>query len=242
MLILYDEEDFKLGSTKKAFGDRAVLQMVYVRTDMLGSDKMKAYVKAKDGEPEPIVSGKPKHWVYNHYVPHGRIIKAIEDVIVNKMMTRAQVLAWLDSVTKALKIEPDEFLKQVQNPLTSRPAFDVWVDWAAAAICDWRENMFYGPGTGDGAGTRIDSPSGGANSAAQLARVKLGAAELKKNLPRLSLADHIPNEEFEYSADEGDEQRVAAPKGDQWWEALNKTWKAKDDKKDPNWKPGDDDE
>jgi hypothetical protein len=62
--------------------------------------------------------------------------------------------------------------------LQTRAATSAWINWVLEAICDYPDNIFYGPGTGDGAGTLVDVPDGSKKDE-QLARVMKGASRLR---------------------------------------------------------------
>ncbi|KAK4208029.1 hypothetical protein QBC37DRAFT_392348 [Rhypophila decipiens] len=199
MLSLYDYDDANSTVPKDAFGKRKIYFIRYQRGDLFEKTAWHKLV-SKDGEPEKKdpSTGKPKHWVYNHYVPHSRIIKALEDNILDR--ERADVVKFLTDLVAKLKIEQDEDVKGV-DPLSSRLAYDAWAEWAISSIADWAGIMFYGPGTGDGAGTKLDKPTGPVNGAAQFVRVKNSAEVLKTVLNgKLDLAEVVPNESGTESA------------------------------------------
>lgn len=191
MLMIYDKEDFDPSTNATdapAFLKRTICYMVYVRTDSFDKTTMQNWVKEKDG----VATVNGKNWVYNHYVPHSRIQKAIQEIIVRNEISRETAIEWLISIALELKIEADQKLA-ASNWGDSRVAYDVWMDWAVSAICDWKENIFYGPGLGDERGTALDIPK----NSRQLARVKRAAAKLHELIPAdppLSIEKIFPEE------------------------------------------------
>lgn len=174
MLLIYDKEDCDSTDPSREsppFLQRLIVHMTYVRTDCFDKTMMQNWVKTKDGVP----TKDGKNWVYNHYVPHSRIYKAIEDVIMTNSMTRETAIQWLVDIALKLKIKPDATLVATKWK-ANRVAYDLWADWAISAICDWKENIFYGPGTGDVRGSALDNPTNGK----QLKRVTRAAAKLQR--------------------------------------------------------------
>ncbi|KAJ0382970.1 hypothetical protein COL922a_011422 [Colletotrichum nupharicola] len=54
-----------------------------------------------------------------------------------------------------------------------------WQQWALEAFCDYPDNCYYGPGTGDAAGTKVDVPNG-VNAVDQKKRLQAAAIQLRE--------------------------------------------------------------
>ena len=185
MLLIYDKEDCKLTKPTNPIGEpppfleRTVVWMAYVRTDSFEKTKMQNWVRGKDGV---LPTTTDDNWIYNHHVPHSRIYRAVENVILGKNMTREVVIHWLIDVISELNITPDKALAATDWG-ASRLAYEVWADWAVSAICDWKWNIFYGPHTGDHGGITLDWPKANSeNSEMQFTRVEKAAKQLDKVL------------------------------------------------------------
>lgn len=211
MLIVYDLDDLRPSHGPISWHDRLglrVLSLTYVRSNAFDKSKMQNWVRKIDGEP----LNEGKNWVYNHYVPHSRIRDSIRDTILGNEMTRTELLEWLIYITGELKIVPDIDLQQSRAE-ESRAAYDTWVDWAITAICDWKCNIFFGPGEGDHGGTSLDTPTGTKQGKQQLERVQEAQKRLEMVLgdDRISqkvtteayfLADREPDRSIQHSDDE----------------------------------------
>ncbi|PWN86844.1 hypothetical protein FA10DRAFT_289431 [Acaromyces ingoldii] len=133
MLAFYDEEDHALGSTKGKDWDELVIRTIrFHREDAFDKSDMQIEVRKVDGRPED-------GHVYNHYVPHSRIVRALVQHICNKNMTRAQAFKWLVGVTDKLGLEPDPILKLQTQKIAGRYDFDAYVEWAFDACADFHE-------------------------------------------------------------------------------------------------------
>jgi hypothetical protein len=189
--------------------------LICARTDVFDKTEMHNYVKNTDGEPKV----GSKSWVYNHYVPHSRILKAIEANILDK--TRLQAFTWLRGVTRALGIQPDQYIERFGDAMVNRVTYDAWVDWCIGSICDWRENIFYGPGTGDKQGTSLDHPKGGKRSKTQEKRVEEAAKKLQRAIGnKLSLAETVKHTN-ELVMKEVGHGTFVEEKGEPWYKTLN---------------------
>ncbi|KAK0639566.1 hypothetical protein B0T16DRAFT_245756, partial [Cercophora newfieldiana] len=218
MYILHDTTDNgTAGKDAPRFDDRIVQTLLCFRTGVFNKNATRNYVKTTDGEqtnPPP----PRKNWSYKHHVPHIRILKAIETKILGK--TRLQALRWLMDVAKVLGIRPDEQLvKRFKYPPTNRVDYETWADWCIGSICDWKENIFYGPGTGDHRGTHVDYPDGGARSSAQLSRVAGAAEALRNAIPGLSIEEVVKHtsEEVSGKRDKGLKRTFVESEGEPWY-------------------------
>lgn len=230
MLCLYDNEDRDLTAdtyVSRTFKDRTLVMMVYARTDTFDKTQMQNWVLAHDS-----VEGSR---VCNHYVPHNRILRAIEITIIG--MTREEAINWLNNAVSILNIEPDVYLKNlVGSPLMSRPAYDAWADWAIGSICDWRQNMFYGAGSGDKGGTSLDVPM----RISQRKRVEKAALVLKSLFDEgvLSLTALMPKEKTDTEKEDSDEEDEMPILDTRiiWYKELNKAMSNSDNiKTDPTY-------
>jgi hypothetical protein len=95
----------------------------------------------------------PDDGVYKHCVPYDRIFRTLESNLLGN--TRSQCVKLLKGYLSGLGIDDGTGF----DPLSKRIEFDAWFSWAFEAICDWPENIFRGPGSGDAGGTGIDIPS-----------------------------------------------------------------------------------
>ena len=193
MLIVYGRQDYEGGDHTNGWLNDEIVFISHSRTDAFGDLNLKKYLRDIDGKAEPSGKGNEKN-VYRHHIPYRRIYLAIEDEILRGRFTRSKLLDWIQETHKTLSIKPDEPLKFSQKPEVSRVFYDIWVDWALNAICQYRENMFYGPGTGDGGGAKIDYPAGGDKQRinTQKERLKAGASKLDDVLKKLSAAEDEP--------------------------------------------------
>ena len=190
MLVVYGYQDCKPveSSAEVHWSKDRVVCIWHTRSDIFDPTSVENAVFRADGEPgKSTASGAANKFLFRHYVPYNRIFSAIEEQIIVEGMNRLQLWDWLHNLMAQLKIDPDEYLKLGGEPVDSRRNYDVWVDWAISSICQWHFNIFYGPGTGDGGGSKIDQPTGQINGAKQKARVEKAAAHLQANLKLLSL-------------------------------------------------------
>jgi hypothetical protein len=149
--------------------------------------KIKTRVKAVDG----ATSGRH---MYRHYVPYQAIRHSIEELLRGCTLLHACEL--LQGRINALYSENNQVntgnptfpITELRPPLKAhandslrvtletqeRFSMNTWISWALEAICDFPDNIYYGPGSGDGNGTVLDVPT----DANQLARVQKGAALL----------------------------------------------------------------
>ena len=162
-----------------------ILNLTDARETSFEWNRIKKKVMAKNG----VIIGH----VYRHYVPYKAIRKDLEETLVGH--TRAFACEFLATSIKDLysksqvftiaKLEPpppppydhtsvEDSLSATWRSQT-RAASNAWVSWALEAICDYPDNIYYGSGSGDGAGTLVDLPKSGT----QLERVKKGAANLR---------------------------------------------------------------
>lgn len=181
MLVVYGRQDYN-GKNDINWLEDEIVFIFHTRTEAFDDSSMQASVR-KDGEMGASGTGTNK-FVYRHHIPYQRIYLAIEDTIVSEKFSRLRLLEWLTGRHEALGIEPDKSLV-IDDARKKRLIYDIWVDWAVSAICQFKDNIFYGPGTGDGAGTKIDFPNG-ENKDAQLVRLTQGKEELKTALPNLN--------------------------------------------------------
>lgn len=191
MLVLYSMQDC-FGGPSSSWMDDQIAMVWHTRSDIFDAKAVEKYCLETDGEPgKPVGGGSAQKFLFRHCIPYQRIFKAIEDYILAQSMTRAQAYKWLYETTYKLGLQPDEFLAACGNPAATRRGYDIWIDWAVSSICQWQKNIFYGPGTGDGGGTKIDIPQGPVNGAAQKIRVIEAGKQLQQVLPTLSLDDEI---------------------------------------------------
>jgi hypothetical protein len=177
MIIAYDKTD----KESPNFLDEQIVEFRMVRSPQYDFASVKKWVKETDGE-----DGSQ---IYRHYVPFQRIWQAISSLML--MKTRREVLGWLiKRVLPVLKLEEDEFLKRYADPMENRMAFDIWLDWAVGSICDWKENIYYGDGEGDHAGSELDKPTG-PKKAAIATRVEAAAETLAKVISGLSIEQRV---------------------------------------------------
>lgn len=165
-------------------------EKVWVLTDARGTSfewgLIKNAVRARDGV-------KGSGYIHRHYVPYLALRRGLSDGLSG--LTRLQVCEVLlkiilhiyDACAETLPIKqlsPPPVNKTVEESLNAilarqtRYEMSGWINWALEAICDYPDNIFYGPGTGDSGGKCVDEPYGAAISAEQLSRVKKGAALL----------------------------------------------------------------
>lgn len=139
--------------------------------------KIQKWVKDKDGD----TTG---NFVYRHFVPYNWIFDAITETLENK--TRGEIIQFLQDWTNALEIKPADTDTQLPNdPWKSRVDYDTWVEWSIESICDWRLNIYYGPGIGDAGGTRLDYPTSATKKKDQTDRVQHAANKLVENITAL---------------------------------------------------------
>jgi hypothetical protein len=220
MYILYDKLDCGLGQAGKnvpAFQDLQVYALLSVRTDIFDKTEMQNWVKKTDGN-KGKPSGNRKNWVYNHHVPHSRILKAIEANILGK--SRLDAMDWLVEVVKKLEIQPDEYFNKLFKSHTpNRMAYDARVDWCIGSICDWKQNIFYGPGSGDHRGTTLDTPP---KKTKQYTRVKDAAKKLREVIGvKLSIDEEVKHtDEKVWAEKDPSKPTFVEYKGQPWWESL----------------------
>ncbi|GAA3451815.1 hypothetical protein GCM10018962_36480 [Dactylosporangium matsuzakiense] len=70
-------------------------------------------------------------------------------------------VGWLDQKIIHAVYQRSSIMPFTANAYNARFYYDGWVGIAIEMICDWPMNLFRGPSTGDGAGTKIDHPTGG---------------------------------------------------------------------------------
>jgi hypothetical protein len=150
--------------------------------------KIKERVKDVDG---PTTPGSH---MYRHYVPYQAIRNSLEERVMG--LTLLQACEQLQDIIKTLYSEklqvnhgnPTFSITDLRPPLNAlakdslrvtletRKRFSMvtWINWALEAICDFPDNIYYGPGSGDKNGTVCDIPTG-LNKDRQLSRVKNGA-------------------------------------------------------------------
>jgi hypothetical protein len=94
-------------------------------------------------------------------------------------MTREQSIKYLRWILEKLELQfaqqgPTFNITQFEPPVPRKPGmrehfydgdaelsrkdYDQWVSWAVGLICDWPENLFCGPSSGDGNGKKTDWP------------------------------------------------------------------------------------
>ena len=153
MFIPYSRRDMGFDDTD-VFADEKIGNVVFERSNHM------AYTK-KDGSNTGSIK---------HYVPYNWLMKNLADKWVIGY-SRKDVHGNLKGILNVLGIPVP---KQV-NPTKSVIDFNTWVASAVYSICDWEENLFKDvPSSGDGRGTRLDTP----NTAAVLARVEAARALL----------------------------------------------------------------
>ncbi|KIW52042.1 hypothetical protein PV05_07715 [Exophiala xenobiotica] len=167
MIITYDSLDQQ---ADKDFLSRKVTELSCIRSPPFDYGDIKKRVAKVDGD--------MNYRRYNHFVPFQRIWLAIHDWISKSQPTRQELLKDLLKVTNQLKIEEDEFLKKYATDASVRRQYDMMLEWAINAICNYWKNYFKGKGTGDKQGTALDTPK----DPKQLTRVREAAAELRNAL------------------------------------------------------------
>jgi hypothetical protein len=84
---------------------------------------------------------------YNHYVPYNVISTRIREICQGK--TREKIVEWMTDSLKKIE-EESEYKPEVKptafklDPLESVAAFNMWLEDAIVAICDWPKNIFRG--------------------------------------------------------------------------------------------------
>jgi len=219
MYILYDTLDCggQAGQNVSTFWDLQVYALLSVRTDIFDKTEMQNWVKKTDGN-KGMPSGNRKNWVYNHHVPHSRILKAIEANISG--MSRLKAMKWLRRVANDLGIQPDQYFKKLfEYPPSNRMSYDAWVDWCIGSICDWKQNIFYGPGSGDHRGTTLDTPP---KRTKQYDRVKAAAQRLKDVIgDKLSIEEQVKHtDEKVWPEKDPSKPTFVEYKGKPWWKTL----------------------
>ena len=150
--------------------------------------KIQQKVKTTDGD---TTNGTQK---YRHYVPYQAIRGALETKLhdltigfacqtlvndINALYGHSRIfgIGDLQPPHKSQNGILESSLETTWN-LQTEAATKAWINWALEAICDFPDNIFYGPGTDDGRGTLVDVPIG-ATRVKQLERVKYGAHLLR---------------------------------------------------------------
>ena len=186
MLIVYDYQDLN-GSSDTRWLEEPIVRITHVRSQAFDDPSMREYVSQTDGETDGASGTGNAKYMFRHYIPYSRIYAAINDHIVLNGLTRRDLYEWLMNACTELGIVPDQFLENIQDdPLEKRVAYDTWVDWGVNAICQYNDNIFYGPGTGDGGGKKVDEPTG-SKAGVQTTRLAKGAMKLKKVLTNLEI-------------------------------------------------------
>lgn len=181
----------------KTFEDEIVLQLTDSRNVGFEWNAIKTAVKAADGVAGPGSSNR-------HYVPYQKIRNALNEALQGKTRKEAcdiilDIILHIYDQPNAIfsidELKPPPYGKTVGESLDAtrklrqRGDMALWVTWALEAICDYPDNIFFGPGTGDKQGTKIDLPTDPTKGPAQLARVQGGAKllydKLSKNLKSL---------------------------------------------------------
>lgn len=223
MLVFYSEIDCDPGPFEPNWLHHRIAMIYATREEGFMNTTMSSihtYLRDVDKDPTPKPDPNPKgnaQFAYRHHIPYNRIMNAIKSQILTKSMTRFEILQWLippiDSksygplpntpgfITQQLNLKPDEFLKKFGSPLQTRRGWELWVNWAIWAICQYPENMWYGAGTGDNGGRSIDTPAPGVKHDAKLARIGNAAKLLKLNIPQLNITTDMGIEDkvFQWS-------------------------------------------
>jgi len=177
------------------------------QTDDMSSNK--TWFVKEDGYQKPAKDKALAGVSSRHHVPYQRIFNAWQAYCLGK--TRREILVKVLASVKALGIhdETPDFINKIGDPWKKRTGYDVVVDWAVTSICFWKENMFYGTGTGDKSGKLVDVPTTPGLADKQKARVQQAAKKLAEVVPGL---DITPDKEVpvaylfdkEYSKRKGD--------------------------------------
>ena len=179
-------------NTKMATNDwhrylgEVVMNVTPARGTSFEWNKIKTKVKNVDGD---TTHGTQIH---RHYVPYLAIRESLEKQVDGH--SRGDACEMLNNHVIALyshsqifpitDLQPPPKNGAVKDSLTdswnlqTRAATSAWINWVLEAICDFPDNIFYGPGTGDGAGTLVDVPNG-SKKGEQLVRVMRGASLLR---------------------------------------------------------------
>jgi len=168
MIIIYGDSDRKPNAS---FLQEKVTELTVIRSTPYNYSKIKQFAQ-KDADPR-----LDARWKYRHHVPFQRIWLAIHDKVAATQPSRGDLLKTVLAATAGLRIEPDEFLKKYASDWVEgvRRSYDMFIDWAINALCNWQENLFYGNGSGDNGGTTVDTPT----NANQRQRVEHAAQQLQ---------------------------------------------------------------
>ena len=179
MDIFTKADNTKMGDLEwESFLEEAVIATSHARSASYEWADIQKAVKNEDGD---ATHGTQ---IYRHYIPYQVLRVALEKIFVEDGKSREMTCRWLYFTVLALykdcKIFPFEKLKPPHNlfEVHTRMGSSAWTTWALEAICDYPDNIFYGPGMGDGSGTKVDIPTG-ATKVQQLQRVRAGAVRLR---------------------------------------------------------------
>lgn len=167
--------------------DDVVVNVTSARGTSFEWNEIKKRVKAKDGD----VDHGPQ--IHRHYVPYLAIRDSLDTEVLGysregacRVLLKQVIKLYTNSIVFPIKdLQPPPYNRAVEDSLQdtlklqTRAAMTSWINWALEAICDYPDNIFYGPGTGDGAGTKVDEPHG-SKGGVQLPRVRGGAKLLRE--------------------------------------------------------------
>lgn len=129
---------------------------------------------------------------YRHLVPYKHIL----DAFMNKIQGALPDPCLSFYTCASLLMKPEENISALgiaRNPRHprdvsqfSRVDFESDVESAIEAICDHRDKIYYGKGTGDKNGTAVDMPDG-VNAKVEYAQVRARVRTLKRYLPHLNI-------------------------------------------------------
>ncbi|KZT51038.1 hypothetical protein CALCODRAFT_154246 [Calocera cornea HHB12733] len=177
MIVGYSATDMNGAGASPIWLQDRILNWKFSRDSTFDMRAIQAWVRGSPPNgPGDTAPAGTRNSLYRHYVPYRWIFEYVTDHLANR--TRTEIIAELQQWFTALNIPQDWGWANVRQ---NRFYYDGAIEWAIEAICDIKENIYWGPGQGDGAGTRLDIPNG-PTAVAQLARIETARLTLNRIL------------------------------------------------------------